>query len=29
VKVTDMRIEIPFDDEVTLAEIVESLEARN
>jgi hypothetical protein len=24
-----MRIEIPFDDEVTLAEIVESLEARN
>jgi ParB family chromosome partitioning protein len=29
VKVTDRRIEIPFDDEVTLAEIVESLEARN
>jgi hypothetical protein len=29
VKVTDTRIEIPFADEVGLAEIVESLEARN
>ena len=29
VKVTDTRIEIPFADEVALAEIVESLEARN
>jgi ParB family chromosome partitioning protein len=29
VKVTDSRIEIPFADEVALAEIVESLEARN
>ena len=28
-KVTDTRIEIPFADEVGLAEIVESLEARN
>jgi ParB family chromosome partitioning protein len=29
VKVTDTRIEIPFADDVALAEIVESLEARN
>lgn len=29
VKVTDTRIDIPFADEVALAEIVESLEARN
>jgi len=29
VKVTDTRIEIPFADEVALAELVESLEARN
>jgi ParB family transcriptional regulator, chromosome partitioning protein len=29
VKVTDSRIEIPFADEVELAELVESLEARN
>ena len=29
VRVTDARIEIPFADEVALAEIVESLEARN
>ena len=29
VKVTDTRMEIPFADEVALAEIVESLEARN